>query len=292
MRVSTSHGSSHVWCVSGTPSTRARRCLHVALPVPPWPVRVRLAPTDGPWDDVVHFQHVAELQRRSAVAALPRLPLQPRGHARGDARIMPLSCAPLPLIAIVGTPSRLHLDVATNRPLRVEREAPPTAPRHAVDPSARLPPILLTGPCTRLVRLAKPAPRPQVVAQRCVHCLARVAATDRRAVVAPSPHDRVEGLHQPFLSIRPMSPDPCGDLPFGRRHGLAARGDDGLIPARGRRGVVPEGESPNVNPGSTRFDGQQVWSSGLCSAAVPTPSRAMAPPSTPDLARSRPDPGV
>src|SRR5262245_31432446 len=160
MRVSTSHGSSNVWCLSGTPSTLARRLRHVAVPMQQLPVRVRISPTCCTWDDVVHFQHVAHFKIISAVAALPRLPLQQRRHARGDTRIMPPSCAPIHLIAIIGAPSRLHLDMAANRPLRVEREARPPAWRREVVPSPNLPPILLIGPLTRLVRMAKPAPQP------------------------------------------------------------------------------------------------------------------------------------
>jgi len=254
MRVATSHGSSTVWCLSGTPSTLARRLLHGAIPMQPLPVRVRISPTGSPWDDVVHFQPVATLQIIAAVAAFPRLPRQHRGPARGDARRLPLPRAPVHVIASVGAPSRLPLDVAANRSLRVERSTRPTASRRAVNPLAGLPPILLIGPCTRLVRMAKPAPRPPWVAQLFVHFRDRLSPTDRRAVGAPAPHDRIEGCHQPSLPSPPLSPDHCCDRSCGLCHCLAAGGDAGRIPARGRRGVWPDVQPQPVNPGDPRFD--------------------------------------
>lgn len=102
--------------------------------------------------------------------------------------------------------------------------------------------------------MAKPAPRPQLVAQLFVHFLERLSTTDRREVIAPSPNDRIEGFNQPFRPSHPMSPDHFCALSFVLCHCLAAGGDDGLIPARGLRGVLPDVKPQQVKPGYTRFD--------------------------------------
>jgi hypothetical protein len=119
--------------------------------------------------------------------------------------------------------------------------------------------------------MAKPAPRPPVVAQLCVHFLERLAAADRREVVAPSPNDRIEGFNQPFLAIRPMLPDHCCDLPFVLRHCLAARGADRLIAALGLRGVWPAVESQKGKPGSTHCDVYCVGHPGLARLQFQSP---------------------
>jgi hypothetical protein len=111
--------------------------------------------------------------------------------------------------------------------------------------------------------MARPAPRPPLVAQLFVHVLERFSTTDRREVVAPSPNDRIEGFNQPFLPIHPMSPDHFCDLSFMLRHCLAAWGDDGLITALGLRGVLPHVASQKVTPGSTRFDVPRVCHPGF-----------------------------
>ena len=46
-------------------------------------------------------------------------------------------------------------------------------------------------------------------------------------------------------------------------HGLAAGGDDGLIPALGLRGVLPDVKPQQVKPGYTRFDVQCVCNPGF-----------------------------
>jgi hypothetical protein len=239
--------------------------------MPQWPGRVHSSPTGCPWEEGVHFPHVAPLTRIAAVAARPRLPLQQRRHARGDTRIMPPACAPIHLIARLGAPSRLPLAMAAPRPLRGEREARPPAWRRDGAPCPHLPPIRLIGPLTRRVRRAKPAPPPPVVAQRCGPCLTRRSAPARRDVGAPAPNDRVEGVHQPLRPVQPLSPEHFCDLSFVRGHGPAARGAAGRIPARGLRRRWPDAESPHVKPGAPRVGGQRVGEPGVARLQCQSP---------------------
>jgi hypothetical protein len=138
-------------------------------------------------------------------------------------------------------------------------------------PLAGLPPLLRIGPWTRRVRRARPAPRPPWVAPRVVHCRARCATPARRAVVAPAPHDRLAGVTPPFLPLPPRSPAPGCARSLRRRHGLAAGGDAGRIPALGLRGGWPPGASPNVHPGAPRVAGHRVWTPGLARLPCPSP---------------------
>jgi hypothetical protein len=179
MRVSPAHGSSHVPCWSCRPSALARRLRHVGVPMEHLPVRVRLSSTDCAWDEVIHVQHVVGLDRTSAVAALSRLPLQPRGDARGDARIMPPSCAPIPRSAIRGAAPGLHLHRPADRPLDVGRAPPPSPSRGTVPSAVFTPPVPLLAPFPVLVRMPNPAPRPPRLAPRVVHRRQGLLATDR-----------------------------------------------------------------------------------------------------------------
>ena len=227
----------------------------------------------------------------SAVAALPRLPLQhtsTRAWRRPDHA--PVVCSKYPSSPSSGlrractlTWRRIGLAAWNAR-----RVPPPGGVTCLRPPVCR--PYCLVGPLTRLVRMAKPAPQPQLVAQLFVHFLTRLSATDRREVMAPSPNDRVEGFNQPRLPIHPMSPDHGCDLLLVLCHGPAARGDDGLIPALGLRRILPDVESPKVKPGSPRFGVPRVGRPGFARLPCHIPSRAIVPPSTPGLARSLPDP--
>jgi hypothetical protein len=219
------------------------------------PVGVRLAPTRCTADDVIHVQPVVGLKRASTVAAFPRLPLQPRRYARGDARRLPPSCAPLPLVAVVGAASSLHCDVPTNRPLRVARSALPPAARRAVYARPFLSPGLPIAPVPGRVRMANPAPRSQLWAHPCGHVLERLCATDRGEVVAPSANDRGEGLDPPCLPSRARSSDDFYDLPLVGLYGRPARFDERLVAALDFRRVLPHVASQTVKPGDTRVDG-------------------------------------
>ena len=222
MRVSTSHGSSNVQCLSCRPSTLARRLRPVAVPMSQLPVRVRLSPTYSAWDDVLHFQHIVGLEITSAVTACPRLPRQQRGYARGDARIMPPSCAPIHLIVIVGAAPCLHRHVPADRPLDVERSPPPTPSRGAVQSVVFTPPVPLLAPFPVLVRMTNPDPRPHLLAQRVVHLREGLLTPDRGEVVAPPPDHRIQHGNQACLPRHAMTTNARDDLSLVLRHGPTA----------------------------------------------------------------------
>jgi hypothetical protein len=243
-----SHGSSHVWCLSRTPSACACRRRHVAIPMEQLPGRGGIPPPLFARDARIDFQHVSGFKRVAARCTSPVLSLQESRDSPGDARMMCTSTTPVECIAIVGAAPPLHFDVPLHRRLGVETQALPTGSRPEVPLSVLAPPGLLVAPFQTLVRMARPDPRSELVAQLCVHLLERLVTTDRGAVVAPASDHRVQRLDEASLGVHPMSAHPCPYLSLMTCHRLPARLDARLGAARGRRGVWPNVEAQEVHP--------------------------------------------
>ncbi len=90
------------------------------------------------------------------------------------------STAPIDFIAIVGSAPPLHFHVPLNRRLGVEPQPLAMGSRHEVPPPVCAAPVLLVAPLQALVRMAKPDPRAQLLAQLFVHLRKRLVTTDRR----------------------------------------------------------------------------------------------------------------
>ena len=174
-----SHGASHVWCLSRTPSACACRLLQVAIPMEQWPVRGVSSP---PWCSrhaMIDVQPVSGVERVSARGPAPVLSLQESRDSRGDARLVCTPATPGDVLAIVGAAPPVHVHVPLHRRLAVATPSCPTGSRPAVPWPVFAPPVLLVAPCQPLGRLATPDPRPAWWAPRCVHRLDRLVTTDR-----------------------------------------------------------------------------------------------------------------
>ena len=173
-----SHGYSNVWCLSRTPSAGACRLLQVAIPMSPWSVRGVSLPPLCSRHEMIDFQHVSGFERGSASCTSPVWSLQESRDSRGDARTVCTPATPVACLALGGAAPPVHVPVPRNRRLAGETQSFPTGSRPEVRLPVVAPPVLLGAPCQTRGRMAKPAPRPEWLAQLFVHLLERLVTTD------------------------------------------------------------------------------------------------------------------
>ena len=91
--------------------------------------------------------------------------------------------------------------------------------------------VLVVTRLERLLRMAKPDPRAQLLPQLAVQFRERLLATDRREVVTPAANNRIERVNKALLPVVALAAYYFHDLATVTCDGLTARFDDRLVTA-------------------------------------------------------------